>query len=75
MIRKEIAPDGIDPSALDSAVRAIVAAAPPDAVLSIRVRGRLTDAHWRRVSAAHLRTFVPATMNVGIVPSDRLDPP
>lgn len=75
MIRKEIAPDGIDPSALDSAVRAIVAAAPPDAVLSIRIRGRLTDAHWRKVSAAHLRTFVPATMNVGIVPSDRLDPP
>jgi exonuclease SbcD len=74
MILEEIAADGIDPIALDSAVRAIVAAAPPDAVLSIRIRGRLSDAHWSRISAAQLRTFVPATMNVGIVPTDRLDP-
>jgi DNA repair exonuclease SbcCD nuclease subunit len=68
MIRHEIAAADLDPSALASRVRAIVAVAPPDAVLSIRVLGGLTDAHWRKISAAHLRTFVPATMNVHVAP-------
>lgn len=74
MIRQEIAAADLDPSALDSVVRAIVAAAPPDAVLSIRVGGRLTDAHWRKVSAAYLRTFVPTTMNVDVTPAGRPEP-
>jgi DNA repair exonuclease SbcCD nuclease subunit len=70
MIRQELVAYGIDPNALESAVRAIVSAAPADAVLSIRIVGPLTDAHWRKVSAAYLRTFVPATMNVRISPAD-----
>jgi DNA repair exonuclease SbcCD nuclease subunit len=71
MVRQELVAGGLDPNALDCAVRAIVAAAPADAVLSIRIVGSLTDAHWSKVSAAYLRTFVPPTMNVGITPVDR----
>jgi DNA repair exonuclease SbcCD nuclease subunit len=74
MIREELVADGLDPNALESALRAIIAAAPADAVLSIRIVGRLTDAHWGKLSAANLRTFVPGTMNVRITPADRFHP-
>ena len=42
----------MDARALASAIRAIIADAPHDAVLSIRVEGSLTDAHWRVLSAS-----------------------
>jgi DNA repair exonuclease SbcCD nuclease subunit len=60
---------GLSAIAFESAIRAIVGAAPDDAVLSIRVAGAMTDAHWRVVSSAHLRTIVPDTMNVEIKPA------
>lgn len=71
MVRKDLSIHAMTESELESAIRQIVASVPPDAVLSIRVAGELTDAHWRRLSAAHLRTFVPDSMNVDIVPSER----
>lgn len=40
MLRKEIVADGLTAAALASTVEAIVAAAPDDAVLSIRSRAR-----------------------------------
>jgi DNA repair exonuclease SbcCD nuclease subunit len=61
-------------AALESSIRAIVAQAPPDAVISIRVAGTLGDAHWRVISATHLRSFVPETMNVDVVPEERFIP-
>ena len=74
MIRKEIDVAGMGPDALDFEVRAIVGAVAADAVLSIRIAGDLTGAHWRRLSAPYLRTFVPATMNVEIAPAGRPRP-
>ena len=77
MMRRQVAAEGASPDQLDSAIRAIVAASPPDAVLTIRVTGEPTRAHLRRLSARHLRTFVPDTMNLdvrfadGFVPSAR----
>ena len=71
MVRQEISVDGITECELESALRQIVASVPPDAVVSIRVAGQLTDAHWRRLSAVHLRTFVPDSMNVDIVPVEQ----
>jgi DNA repair exonuclease SbcCD nuclease subunit len=68
MMRDEVSVEGLDGPRLESAVRAIVASAPSDAVLSIRVSGVLTDAHWRALSAARLRQFVPESMNVDIRP-------
>lgn len=70
MILRELTADGLNAARLQSAVRALVAAAPPHAVLTIRVSGELSDAQLRSVSAAQLRTFVPATMNVDVRPRD-----
>jgi exonuclease SbcD len=72
MIRKEILVDGSSESALATTVHEIIAAAPRDAVLSIRVAGALTDAQWRVVSAASLRAVAPRTMNVEITPGARI---
>jgi DNA repair exonuclease SbcCD nuclease subunit len=71
MLRAEVSADTMTARQLDSAIRAIVADAPVDAVLSIRVTGELTDAHWRALSSARLRQFVPETMNVDIRPDGR----
>jgi DNA repair exonuclease SbcCD nuclease subunit len=72
MIRREIAIEGSSDSALSAAVRDIIAAAPADAVLSIRLTGALTAAQWRAVSSARVRAMTPSTMNVEIVPVDAL---
>jgi DNA repair exonuclease SbcCD nuclease subunit len=70
MVRAEIAVEGMSETALAAAVREIIAAAPADAVLSIRLTGALTESHWRAVSSARLRAMAPSTMNVEIVPVD-----
>jgi DNA repair protein SbcD/Mre11 len=73
MIRKDVSVDGASGEALESTLRAIVGEVPRDAVLSIRITGPMEEPHWRVVSAAHLRTFVPATMNVDVVPAQRAE--
>jgi hypothetical protein len=73
MLRAELAVDTMDVPALDSAIRAVVGGAPIDAVLSIRVAGAITEAHWRVLSSRHLREFVPKTMNLEITPVERFD--
>jgi DNA repair protein SbcD/Mre11 len=73
MLRREVSVEGVTPESLESALRAIVGEVPGDAVLSIRIKGPMAPAHWRVVSAAHLRTFVPRTMNVDIVPGQRAE--
>jgi hypothetical protein len=35
----------------------------------VRVVGSLTDAHWRAISSAKLRAFVPQSMNVELTPA------
>jgi DNA repair exonuclease SbcCD nuclease subunit len=70
MVMKALAADGLDSAALESAVRAVVAAAPPDAVLRIRIAGDVSGADLRVVSAARLRRFVPESMNIEIRAGD-----
>ncbi|MEP7002040.1 MAG: metallophosphoesterase [bacterium] len=71
MVREELAVDDmIDPCALERALRAIIVAAPRDAVLSIRVTGPMTDEHWRTLSAERVRALVPKRMNVEIRHAD-----
>lgn len=73
MIAEEIAvggANGLSSVALDSAVRAIVAAAPPDAVLRIRITGDLDAEHLHVLRAAHVRSFTPDTMNLEINAGD-----
>ena len=64
MVRKQVSVDGLNARMLDSAIRAIVAGAPSDAVLWIRLAGAVTDDHLRVVSARRMRAIAPSTMNV-----------
>jgi DNA repair protein SbcD/Mre11 len=64
MIVREVDADGRSAAGLEAAVRAIVAAAPADAVLRIRIAGDVGDGQLRGLRAARLRTFVPETMNL-----------
>jgi len=68
MERYELDASRLDSDTLERSILGIVANAPADAVISIRVAGNLTDAHWRVMSSAYLRTKVPQTMNVDVVP-------
>jgi hypothetical protein len=78
-----IGPDADVPSAplrramraLDAHIRAIVAAAPEDAVLRIRIRGSVPDEALRAASSSHLRSFVPPTMNVEVSVPGRFSRP
>ena len=66
MLRHEIVPTSMSESLLASTVQEIITAAPPDAVLSIRLAGPLTDAQWSVVTSARLREIAPRTMNVEV---------
>lgn len=68
MMRSEMAVEGMSESRLAAAVQEIIAAAPADAVLSIRLVGELSESQWRAVSSSRLRAIAPRTMNVDIVP-------
>jgi DNA repair protein SbcD/Mre11 len=56
--------------ALDVALRDVIAAAPPDAVLRIRVSGDVSAADFHLLSATRLRAIAPGTMNVEVVMPD-----
>jgi len=66
MIVEEVVADGQSPAGLDQTVRAVIAAAPADAVLTIRLLGAPTPAQLCVFSSAHVRTLAPATMNVEV---------
>jgi DNA repair exonuclease SbcCD nuclease subunit len=74
MERHELDANQMDGDTLERSVLAIVAGAPADAVISVRVAGDLTDAHWRVLSSAYLRSKVPPTMNVDVVPANGFVP-
>jgi hypothetical protein len=66
MSTHDIAVSGLNGAALDGAIRAIVAAAPADAVLRIRITGALDAEHLRVLRASHVRAITPDMMNVEI---------
>ena len=68
MERHELDANRLDAARLETSVMEIVSNAPPDAVISVRVSGDPTDAHWRVISSAYLRSRVPSTMNLDITP-------
>lgn len=69
MSRHELDATGSSPAALMEAVLGIARAAPEDAVLWIRLDGAVTDEQLRAVSAVRLRSLLPATMNLDVVPA------
>jgi hypothetical protein len=68
MERHELDANLMDGEMLERSILGIVAGAPHDAVISIRVGGTLSDAHWRVMSSAYLRSRVPETVNVDVTP-------
>lgn len=67
LVRKLVAGRGA--RALEADLRAVIAAAPPDAVLRIRVAGDLTAADMHVMSASRLRALAPPTMNIAVTPA------
>ena len=64
LVRREIHLDTVHDTAVEAALRGLIAASPADAVLTIRVLGKVGDAARRVLSAANLRHLAPATMNI-----------
>jgi DNA repair exonuclease SbcCD nuclease subunit len=70
MVSYELDVTRIRPAAVDASIRAMLRAAPRDAVLRIRVDGTPGDGVWRMLSAPRIRSIAPPTMTVEIRAGD-----
>lgn len=75
MLQREVRAEGLGPAELEAAVRALIDAAPADAVLRIRVKGEPTAAQLRALRAERVRALAPSSMNVEIQASPRIPRP
>lgn len=66
LVRHDLQLEGLEAVQVESAIRSLVATAPVDAVLSIRVTGAITEDVSRVLSAGFLRALAPETMNVDL---------
>jgi len=73
LVRHDLHLDGLEASQVESMVLSIVANAPADAVLSIRVIGAITENVSRVLSAGSLRALAPATMNLDLRLGEGMD--
>ena len=75
LVRHDLHLDGLDAPQVESTIRSIVANAPADAVISVRVSGVMTDSVSRVLSAGSLRAITPPTMNLDLSVADRFGSP
>ena len=66
LVRHDLELEGLDAERVESSIRLIVASAPADAVVSVRVSGAITEPVSRVLSASFLRALTPATMNLDL---------
>ena len=66
LVRHDLELDGLDADRVESSIRLIVATAPADAVVSVRVSGEINESVSRVLSASFLRALTPATMNLDV---------
>lgn len=66
LVRHDLQLDGLDAAEVESAIRLLVANAPADAVISVRVTGTIDQELSRVFSANFLRALTPATMNLDL---------
>ncbi|MEP7343874.1 MAG: metallophosphoesterase [Gemmatimonadaceae bacterium] len=66
LVMRELNVDAVGDGDLELRIRALIADAPADAVLTIRVLGTMTERAARLLSAAYLRSLAPAAMNIEI---------
>jgi len=64
LVRRELHVDALADDAVESALRTMIAEAPDDAVLTIRVVGSIGERAWRALSASNLRRLSPSSMNI-----------
>ncbi len=64
LVRRELHVDALADDAVESALRTMIAEAPDDAVLTIRVVGSIGEHAWRALSASNLRRLSPSSMNI-----------
>lgn len=67
MLAHELHADARGPAGLARGIDRIVSDAPPDAVVRLRVRGRIPPHARPLFAAARLRSRAPATMNLDVV--------
>jgi len=66
LVRCALDLDSCNDAELEARLRALLTDAPSDAVLTIRVDGTMTQHAERLLSAAHLRSLAPPTMNLAL---------
>jgi DNA repair exonuclease SbcCD nuclease subunit len=66
LVRHELQLDGLTATQVESSIRLLVANAPADAVISVRVAGPINPDVSRVLSANFLRELTPATMNLDL---------
>lgn len=70
MVLKVLYADGDGRNELNEKVLAVIAGAPPDAVLKMRIFGRLRGDAMSLVSASNLRSMAPPSMNISVTLMD-----
>ena len=73
LVRHDLQLDGLDAVQVESTIRSLVATAPADAVVSVRISGTVTNEVSRILSAEFLRSLTPATMNLDLRLTDEWD--
>jgi DNA repair exonuclease SbcCD nuclease subunit len=74
LVRHDLPLGTIADEQLEPTIRALVAGAPVDAVLTIRVMGAMTERAAHLLSAAYLRGLAPPSMNIELRLADSADP-
>lgn len=64
LVRHDLQLEGLDAAQVELAIRSLVARAPVDAVVSVKVSGAISEAVSPVLSAAFLRSLAPPTMNL-----------
>lgn len=75
LVRHDLDLEGLDAERVESSLRLIVAGAPVDAVVTVRVSGAITDSVSQVLSASFLRALTPPTMNLDLRLAEGYDRP
>ena len=70
MIERDLCADDLAPEGLERLVRVAVQSAPADAVLRLRLRGRIRESARSVLAARRLRALAPLEMNLEVVLAD-----
>jgi DNA repair exonuclease SbcCD nuclease subunit len=66
LVRHDIALEGLDATKVEALIRSFVAAAPRDAVMTVRLTGAISESVSEVLSARFLRAVSPPTMNLEV---------